>query len=1034
MRFGILGPLELRAADGTLVEVREPKARVLLVALLLSEGRPVSTDSLIEVLWGDDLPANPSAALHTKVSRLRRVLENAEPESGRLVETRAPGYALRIDVDAVDMGRFAVLVAQAATITDAAARSAVLTEALALWRGPAFAEFRDVGFVRLPIQRLEELRLAALEARADARLEAGAQANDLALLAGELGDLVARHPLRERLRALHLRALARVGRQHEALEAYHDVRRRLADELGVDPGPELAGAYQEILRPEPVPAVSGPRTSIPVPITRLIGRADALTEVVSRLQSARLVTLTGPGGVGKTRLALEVVNQLAGTFTDGVCLVELATRSGAVAEAALAALGVRDDAKAGPLSPPQRLANALRSRRLLLVLDNCEHVIGPVAELVALLLKTDSELRILTTSRRSLGLPGEVLWQVPPLDEDSARELFVERAAAAVPGFALDADISAIVAEVCRRLDGLPLALELAATRLRTLDIRELARRLDDRFQLLSTGHRGAPPQQRTLRVMIDWSWEQLTDPERAVLRRLAVHADGCTLEAAEVVCAGDSVDAGQVLEALAGLVDASLVMSPPRYRLLESVAVYGLDRLTEAGEGAAARQRHLRYYTAFAERAEPYLRGHDQRVWLERLDGEAANLRAALDFAIDADATEHALRLVNAQAWYWFLRGRYTEARLSLGKAMAIAGEGPTVPWAKAVVWHSSFAALTGVGVRAAPVPQEISDDPAVRALAVWLRGFVQYSPGGDLSDSEDAMRQALEEFRSLGDRWGVAATLAIRAGQAMLRGDLVEAGDFGGESLELFRVLGDRWGQLQTVQPLASLTEIKGDYERAERLHGDGLRLAEELGLWPSVADRLIGLGHIALLTGDHTRSKEFHERARRLAAEQGYVYGELHAELGLALAERREGNFELAELLLRSVQGRYVKLSSASGSALISAELGFTAEQRGNAAAALALHRDSLAIARRNGDPRAVALAIEGLAGAAALDGRHEQAAALLGAAATCRDLVGAPLPRAERGDVDRITAKVRAALGEQTFATEFARGIILDPSQI
>jgi hypothetical protein len=388
-------------------------------------------------------------------------------------------------------------------------------------------------------------------------------------------------------------------------------------------------------------------------------------------------------------------------------------------------------------------------------------------------------------------------------------------------------------------------------------------------------------------------------------------------------------------------------------------------------------------------------------------------------------------LRLVNAQAWYWFLRDRYTEARSSLGKALAIAGEGSAAGRARAAVWHSSFASLTGL--RVGPVPQDISDDPAVRAQAAWLRGFTQYSPGGDLTASEEAMGQALEGFRTLGDRWGIAATLAIQAGQAVLRGNLAEAGDVGGESLKLFRELGDRWGQLQTVQPLASLAEIKGDYERAERLHGDGLLLAEELGLWPSVADRLIGLGQIALLTGDHCRARQFHERARRLAAEQGYVYGELHAELGLALAARRAADFELAEELLRSVQDRYTK-PSGSGSALISAELGFTAEQRGNAVAALAPHRDSLAIARRNGDLRAVALAIEGLAGAAALHGRHEQAAALLGAAATFRDSVGAPLPRAERGDVDRITAKVRAAIGEQAFAAEFARGITLYPSEI
>ncbi|WP_433517926.1 BTAD domain-containing putative transcriptional regulator [Nonomuraea sp. CA-143628] len=1034
MRFGILGPLEVWAADGSRVELREPKIRSLLVALLVREGRSVPNDRLIEDVWGDELPSNPTAALYTKISRLRRLLDRAEPGSGRLVESLGQGYALRAGPDAVDMVRFTALLARATEAKETADRAALFADALALWRGSAFDEVRDAEYVQLPRQRLEELRLVALEAQAEARLEAGEAAGDTGLLASELSDLVALHPLRERLHAVYLRALARAGRQQEALMAYHDLRRRLADELGVDPAPELTAAYYEILRPDPVAAVRGQRPEIPATLTGLIGRDGALAEVASRLRTARLVTLTGPGGVGKSRLALELMRRVADEFQDGVWLVELAACTEEPAEAMLVALGIRDDACSVPARAAQRLADALRGRHALLVLDSCEHLIGPVTEVAESLLKAAPELRILATSRRSIGLAGEVLWQVPPLDQDSAMELFVERAAAAVPSFAVDDGTREAVAEICRRLDGLPLALELAATRLRVLDVGELARRLDDRFQLLSTGHRCAPPQQRTLRMMIDWSWELLTVVERTVLRRLAVHADGCVLRAAEEVCAGDGVDSADVLEALAGLVDASLVIPGTRCRMLESVAAYSLERLAEAGERHSVRQRHLRYYTVFAEQAEPHLRDHRQRRRLERLDAETANLRAALEHAIDTSSAEYALRLVNAQAWYWLLRGRYAEARMSLDKALSIADEGPAGLRTRALIWHAAFAFLTGVGDNAPFVPEESIDDPASRALAAWLRGLVQYAPGRDLAESEAWTKQALAAFRSLHDRWGVAAALAIRAGHAVLRGNLKAADEFGRESQELFREFGDRWGQLQTIHPLAALAEIKGDYRRAAELQGDGLRLAEELALWPSVADRLIGLGRIALLTGDHPRARELHERAHRCAVAHGYVSGELHAELGLALVARRTGDFTLAEGLLRGLSERYMKVDPTFRSALILAELGFTVEQRGDAAAALTLHRDGLAVAHETGDARAVALAMEGMAGAYAAGGEHTNAATLLGAAAAARESLGAPLPPAERRDVDRITTKVRAALGEDGFAAAFRRGSTVDPSEL
>ena len=518
----------------------------------------------------------------------------------------------------------------------------LLADALALWRGPPLTDFADAMFAQPAIARLEEQRLVALEEQAEVRLALG----EHSLLTGELGELVAAHPLRERLRAAHMLALYRAGRQAEAVTSYGELRGRLADDLGLDPGPGLAALYQDILEQAPglqrvqAPATlaARPRTNLPAMLTDVVGRTAAVTDLRALLNERRLVTLTGPGGVGKTRLALETATQAVDAFPDGVWLVELAgpALAGArtPADAVMAVLGIRDDSA---MDPSDLLADALRTSRMLLILDNCEHLVDQAAKLAAQLLQAAPGLRILVTSREPLMLAGEVVWAVPPLTQSSAVQLFVLRAGASAPGFRLDEDNAQAVAGLCRRLDGIPLALELAATRVRTLGVHELLARLDDRFRLLVTGHRDAPPRQQTLWAVIDWSWELLTEPERLVLRRLAVAADGCGLHAAEAICAEDDLD---VLGLLARLVDRSLVVvadgpDGPRYRMLESVAAYGLQKLREAGESGELRVRHRRYYTDLAERAAPRLRGHDQRSWLRRLDAETANLRAALDSAL---------------------------------------------------------------------------------------------------------------------------------------------------------------------------------------------------------------------------------------------------------------------------------------------------------------------------------------------------------------------------------------------------------------
>ncbi|MFD0902914.1 BTAD domain-containing putative transcriptional regulator [Actinomadura sediminis] len=1064
MRFGVLGALAVWTDDGGLVPVPGIKVRALLADLLVHEGRPVPADRLIDDLWGEALPGNPAGALSAKVSQLRRVLEDAEPGARALVESRPAGYLLAADAGRVDARRFESLVDEARAAADPKERAALLGEALGAWRGAPFADFADEPFVRPVAARLEELRLTALEEHAEVRLELG----EHGALAGELAAAVAAHPLRERLRAAHMRALYRAGRQHEALESFDRFRGLLADELGLDPGVELAELHGAILRQDPgldappvrAAARTAPRSNLPVPPTELIGRDGAVADVRARLGTDRLVTLTGPGGVGKTRLAVEVAAGLSGSFADGVWLVELAAVDRAtVPDLAAVVTAVLDvhDVPGGPDAPLDRLAAALGGRRLLLVLDNCEHVVEEAAGLAGGLLRRVPGLRVLATSREPLGLPGEAVWAVPPLDvpardgtddaaalaRSSAVRLFAARAEAAARGFRLDGETAAAVAVLCRRLDGLPLALELAATRVRTLGVAGLVARLDDRFRLLATGHRGAPPRQRTLTAMIDWSWDLLDEPERAVLRRLSAHADGCTVAAAEAVCAGGDVPAEEVWDLLVRLVDRSLVVlverpgEEARYRLLESVAAYGADRLRDAGEHARVRTRHSEYYTDLAERAD--LRGAGQASWLRTLDAETANLRAALDTAVADGAADRALRLVCALAWYWFLRGRLGEALRSFDAALAPGGGSPALR-ARALTWRTGLTMLKGdardwparsaAALRAA----DATGDPH---LAAWARWFLAFA-GSDVDDVTavgPVLAEALAAFRAAGDAWGEAAALLLRAKHAHVRSDLAALERDAGRAAALFGDLGDRWGRLQATEWLGGLAELTGDFDGAERLHRDGQRMAEELRLWPDVAARLAWRGWIAVMRGDPQAALRLCDRAMRLGTERGHLQAVRFAEAGMALAARHAGLLdEASERLARMMEGASPDEFPPLSLTLNQLGLGYVAELRGDADTAVRYHRDALAVAIRQESPRDVAGALEGLAGAYGLTGGHAEAAALLGKAAAVRAAARIPASPAERSDIDRAAERSRSALGADAFAAAFADGSALDPADV
>ncbi|MGW6725790.1 AfsR/SARP family transcriptional regulator [Nocardia sp. NPDC055029] len=1055
MRFGVLGPLTVWTEGGAVVPVPGTKVRALLADLLLAAGQPVSADRLVDDIWGEDPPGNPAGTLAAKASQLRRALEDAEPGSRDLVVSPPPGY--RLATTEVDALRFRALLAEARTNTDPGRRIKTLTDALGLWRGPAFDDFRDAEFTRSAIAQLDELRLVAVEELAEARLAEG----EYGEVASDLTRFVTENPLRERLRAAQLRALYGAGRQAEALDSYEDLRRQLADELGLDPSPELVDLHRSILGQDPGLVVTRPRavvrrrtTNIPAQRTELIGRATDLDALSRAVDASRLVTLTGPGGVGKTRLATTTAADLTDRFAHGAWLVELAPLAATTADVDRIAETVAQVAgiRLGDGSASAALGEALAEQELLVVLDNCEHIVDQVADLTEALLGAAPGLRILATSREQLRLAGEDVVAVEPLPvppkgseveviaESNAVRLFVTRAQAGAREFALDAANADAVATLCRRLDGIPLALELAATRVRALGVHEMVARLDDRFRLLATGHRGAPPRQQTLTAMIDWSWGLLDEDERVVLRRLAVHAGGCTLEAAESVCAaavpGDDapVEPAMVADLIARLVDRSLVQqSGRRYRLLESVAAFSLDRLTEAGEEAAVRRAHHAYYRALAERAAPELYGADQQRWLSQLDSEDANLRSALDDSLREGDADAALRLTDALAWYWLLRGRLGPARRWFDAALALGGtaqrRAPVAAWRLTATFRQGD--FLDVSARRAEVSAALAalDDPAVRVRAEVILLMSALEAGTD-QDLETSVRDLLAECRDLGDRWSVATIQVALAKSAHSRADVAALARYATEAARLFAELGDRWGRLQAAEWLGGLAELTGDLHGAADIHREALVLARELELWGQASAHLCWLGWIAMQHTEFDEARDFAEQAMVLAAEQGDGAGRLFASIVLAFTARRDDRPEEAERLLR---GLLADSADESDTPLfvpmLQVELGYLLEQRGEPAAGLTEHLRAFDGSQRIDAPRDAAFALGGAAAATAALGEFDTAARLLGAAEALRTSTGMPLLPAEQPDIDRATTTVRTGLGADAFTAAHTAGLDL-----
>lgn len=1043
---GVLGPLRVVRGDAEVI-LRGGVGRALVATLALASGRSVSAERLIGELWGDDLPGNPVNALQARISQLRK-LAGAD-----FVLAEGVGYRLSVEADGLDAHRFERSLARArqAVENDRPADAlAAVAEASGLLRGPPLVDAGDGPAVTGERVRLTELAAQAATTECEALLALGRHEEALARLTA----LVEVDPLRERHWSLLMLAQYRVGRQAEALRAYQRARDVLSDTLGVDPGPELAEMEARVLRHDPElalrPAVAARsaatvdiRGRIRVAATSFTGRQAELEELEGLLDERRLVTLVGPGGFGKSRIAVEIARR-AGEGWDGAWdavwlagLVGLDT-SGLVADEVIEQLGLHDRGTLGAAAsdPVERLAAAAGHRRVLLVLDNCEHLVEAVAELVDDLLAQCPNLRVLATSREALGIGGEQRYPlaalgVPPAGTplaEAARfdalDLFVDRARAVDPSFALDEANVDVIVDICRRLDGNPLALELAAARVRFLTVEQVAERLEDRFGLLTSGPRGAPAHQQSLRALVEWSHQLLFDDERSLFEHLGVFRGGITIALAARQHRHLDLPEGDVEPLLGRLVDKSLVLidrgrGEPRFVMLETLRHFALERLDERGARLDAERAMVRTMVQVAQEAERSLRGPQLRLALQVVEHESDNLRAALDACEAHGWWEWHMSLCASLGWAWSLRGQHMEARQRQGRALAAWPErGPDR--ALCLVHEGLVAAEHGERQRALELLAEaieISLEAGDRVQAGRARVVEALVLGMELRwDAADrSLAATYDDLRHAGDAWGWATALFVRVSVALGQGQVSDAQRLAAACLAGFEEAGDPWGMARANILLAVLAEVTGDPEAAVGHFEAGRAGLLSVGIEP--VEMLGPYANSLLLVGRVDEAKAVHEQACAVGAHTGVKQVVAFSENGLGLVARHEGDLAAAQRHHERARAIYDELGASSGAEFAELSLGAVAVAAGRPDDALPHVLRGLDLAERSGDPRSLAHGVEVAALVAVARGELERAGRMLGGAHHVRAQLGSPALGIHRAEIDRAAQQLADDLGEE-----------------
>lgn len=1052
VRVELLGPVQVYADEATPVEVGGVRLRMLLARLALEEGRTVSADALVDGLWGEEPPADAANALQALVSRLRRALRGAAA-----VESASGGYRLSVRAEDVDVCRFEDLAARGRrelAAGRAGEAASLLGAALGLWRGAALADVLDAPFAGPVATRLGDLRTAAAEDRSDAELRLGRYGEVLA----DLETAGAERPLSERVAGLRMRALSAAGRQSDALAVYEAIRERLGEELGVDPSAELREIHMALLRGElaaPAERAETAPSRLPARLTSFVGRDTELARLAQQLGHSRLVTIVGPGGAGKTRLSFEAAARDRAHARGRVWFVPLAGVSAPdqLADAVLGALsstdgGLYDAGQGQRATPVERMAGLFGSGDALLLLDNCEHLVEVAAELAAELLDQLPELRILATSREALAITGEALCHLGPLAvpmgspeaAEAARSpavrLFVDRAAGVRPDFALDDSTYDAVVEVCRRLDGMPLALELAAAKLRSMSVEQVARRLDDRFRLLASGSRTALPRQRTLLALVEWSWDLLDEPERILARRLSVFPGGATVSALEAVCADPSLPAADIPYVLDALVEKSLVgtvdggAGEPRYRMLETVRAYAARRLAEdepqggadvgadAGAGGAVTGRFAAYFLALAEEYEPRLRTGEQLRAIEVFDAEHDNLVLALRSVAGARDGNLAARFARAMFWYWGIRGMSTRLDTYLAEAAGpdSVRAADSVRTSDSVRGPDSVRAQGGERLSAQRESATAREfHPAVLLLRMSQAPFPigASGPGGAVApgplDSPDP--------------WVRASAHLARDFALTEQGDLVTGAGSRIEALRGFEEVGDRWGLVMSLLPIGRDHSLRGEYPQAIATFERTVALSSELGTEDYLYLSKARLARERRRSGDLAGAFRDLHAAHRQARERGQLRLEANILVGLANVHRRAGDLAQSDATLdrlEALSARRPSLREPARDLIVSTRV----ENRlaeGDAVRARALLPEAAGALFGQGAGAGLAWVAELLGGLRTVEGNPEEGARSLGMSQVMRGAFDWGEP-----EWCELVDRIVATLGEEGFRRAYEEG--------